>query len=156
MPLMLLDSACCLLAAQVAIKCEHRRFYVGWEPVDRCSRADQGDYIWCVKACKQKCQPVKCSLDQDDRAGKLVGINSEPACGVGFDPTPGSSWLIQQRLVGILVHAWLPVPQGAPDVSLAGGRSQGEKDAFFPPAQNGALLLRLQVVDHGRWQVADA
>src|SRR5260221_7361609 len=85
----------------------------------------------------------------------LVGIDSEPACRISLDPAPGSAWLLQQRLVGILIHAWLPVPEGAPNVSFANGGSQGEEDAFCPPEQNTPLLLCLQAVNQARWQVAN-
>src|SRR6266568_103666 len=130
--------------AIVGVKGQHDTFHL-WsqlcQPERSGSSANQGDHSPGRKASGQQCHAIKAAFDQHNLFGEVLWcVKAEPACRVGFDPAPGSAGPVEHGLVGVLVHAWFPLEQRAPDEPTPIRRAQREDDASDPALQEQLLL----------------
>ena len=109
-------------SAIVGIEGQHHAFDL-WckscQPDRPGGSADQGDHGIGRKPRSQQNQAIEAAFDQHHLFGEACWcVKAEPPCRVGFDPAPGSAGLVEQGLVGVLIHPWFPLEQCAPDEAL--------------------------------------
>ena len=102
------------LAAFVFIERQHHAFDL-WDetrqPRCPCSSANQSDHDVGRKPCCKQGKTSKAAFDQNYPFG-------EASLWAGFDLAPGSTGLIEQSFVRVLIHLWFPLEQCAPDEPL--------------------------------------
>ncbi len=102
------------LAAFISIERQHHSFDLWGRPCQPHrpgSSANQSDHDVGRKPCCKQGKTSKAAFDQDCPFG-------EASLRAGFDLAPGSTGLVEQGFVRVLIHLWFPLEQCAPDEPL--------------------------------------
>src|SRR5579885_1198586 len=104
------QAACCFLTTSVIVKRKRHNIQLRWEPVYLCRGSGQCHNISCRKTCRDQRQAVKSSLDEYNGSRKLLQVSPKPAGRIRLDPAAWSPRLIQELLMRVFIHSWLPLP----------------------------------------------